>query len=80
MSNALWCDMGDHAFSANDPNKRKFSQTEEVPDPRYEGETKEVTTVMDVCGACFSVRNPFQNPASKAETQADIPVKGTVVE
>lgn len=66
MSTALWCDKGDHAFSAKDPLKQHFSQTQTVTVPTgnnygratYE-ERREVTEELDICGPCWSKANPF---------------------
>lgn len=66
MSTALWCDKGDHAFSAKDPFKQHFSQTQTVTVPTgnsygratYE-ERREVTEELDICGPCWSKANPF---------------------
>lgn len=40
MSGALWCDPGDHAFSANDPDRRRITSED------ANGETMAV----DMCG------------------------------
>lgn len=72
MSTALWCDKGDHAFSAKDPLKQHFSQTQTVTVPTgnnygrttYE-ERREVTEELDICGPCWSRANPFSPDAEK---------------
>lgn len=49
MSKALWCDPGNHAFSARDPYKKHSIIQEEVPDGQY-GEFKLLTEEVDICG------------------------------
>lgn len=76
MSQALWCDKGDHAFSAKDPNKQHFTQTQtiEVPTGNSYGRTtyqarEEVTEELDICGPCWSKANPF-SPDNEKPKQA----------
>ena len=68
MSSALWCDKGEHAFSAKDPEKRHFSQTRQVEvntgnsygTPTYQSR-QEVTEELDICGPCYNASNPFSS-------------------
>ncbi len=46
MSQAIWCDPGDHAFSAKDPDAQQFERRYKDPDS---GDT--ITDVINVCGA-----------------------------
>jgi len=50
MSKALWCDPGQHAFSATDKGKTHFVSQEEIAMPW--GEPKLETIEIDVCGPC----------------------------
>lgn len=59
MSNALWCDAGDHAFSEKDPDKRHFTETREV-------DGKPVTEVIDWCGEHAKSFLNATNPSTKA--------------
>jgi hypothetical protein len=70
MSQALWCDAGEHAFSSNDENRHRFSETKMEKDPEYGGQ-REVTTTVDVCGPCWSTNNPFRQGTEKAEIPQD---------
>jgi hypothetical protein len=45
MSQALWCDPGDHAFSAKDPDAQQFERKYKDPES---GEIR--TDVINVCG------------------------------
>lgn len=47
VSQALWCDAGEHAFSARDPKRENWQRTMR----NEEGE--EVTVPWDVCGECL---------------------------
>lgn len=66
MSQSLWCDKGDHAFSAKDENRQHFTQTQTVKFPTgnsygrttYE-DRKEVTEELDICGPCWQTGSPF---------------------
>jgi hypothetical protein len=44
MSKALWCDAGEHAFSARDPRREHWQRTV------FDGEGGEVQIPWDVCG------------------------------
>lgn len=59
MSNALWCDAGEHAFSDKDPEKRHFTETREV-------DGKPVTEVIDWCGVHAKTFLNASNQAPKA--------------
>lgn len=73
MSVAMWCDTGQHAYSANDENAMHFSQTKRVPgsrDSRGNGyDYREITVALDICGACYAKQNPFQ-AANEKDTPA----------
>lgn len=71
MSEAIWCDMGDHAFSANDPERHRLSESKMVDSPDSYNGKKEVTTIVDVCGPCWRTRNPFQEPATPSAIPED---------
>lgn len=43
MSQALWCDTGDHPFSAKKPGRKRYTQTS-----IENGE--EISEILDVCG------------------------------
>lgn len=66
MSQSLWCDKGDHAFSSKDEDKQHFSQTQTVKFPTgnsygrttYE-DRREVTEELDICGPCWKTGSPF---------------------
>lgn len=56
MSSALWCDRGEHAFSARDIKRTRITQTTVDPDSG-----QEVNVPMDICGPCsdnFTLRKP----------------------
>jgi hypothetical protein len=60
MSQALWCDKGEHAFSGKDPDKQHFVNTHEVQVPTGNSfgratyqERVEVTEEIDICGPCW---------------------------
>lgn len=80
MSVAMWCDTGQHAYSANDENAMHFSQTKRVPgsrDARGNGyDYREITVALDICGVCYAKQNPFQT-ANEKDTPA---LTGTVVD
>jgi hypothetical protein len=66
MSNALWCDKGEHAFSAKDPEKQHFTKTQTVQvltgnsygNPTYQPR-QEITEELDICGPCWKSGNDF---------------------
>jgi hypothetical protein len=70
VSEAKWCDAGDHAFSSNDPKRHRFSETKMEKDPEYGGQ-REVTTTVDVCGPCWDTNNPFRQSAEKTALSTD---------
>jgi hypothetical protein len=49
MSRALWCDPGDHAYSAKDPDQNQFER--KYRDPETQEEKSET---VNVCGAHMS--------------------------
>jgi hypothetical protein len=60
MSNAIWCDKGEHAFSGKDPDKQHFINTHEVQVPTGNSygratyqERVAVTEEIDICGSCW---------------------------
>ena len=60
MSQALWCDKSEHAFSGKDPEKQHFVNTHEVQVPTGNSfgratyqERVEVTEEIDICGPCW---------------------------
>lgn len=75
MSQSLWCDKGDHAFSSKDEDKQHFSQTQTVKFPTgnsygrttYE-DRREVTEELDICGPCWKTGSPFQKEKPAIET------------
>lgn len=60
MSQAIWCDKGDHAFSSKDPERQHFAQTQTVPvqtgntygRPTIQDRVQ-VTEEIDICGPCW---------------------------
>ena len=77
MSSTLWCDIPDpetdykgqtgHPFSAKDPEKRHYEETQmvDVPTGNSYGRTtyqprEEITESLDICGYHMRKRNPFQ--------------------
>ena len=70
MSQALWCDWGNHAFSSNDQERHRLSESKMEKDPEYGGQ-REVTIVVDVCGPCWTNNNPFQANAEKPALPQD---------
>lgn len=67
VSKVLWCDKNEHPFSAKDPQRQHFTQTQTVPvmtgnsygHPTYQ-DRQEVTEELDICGPCWAKQNPFQ--------------------
>jgi hypothetical protein len=79
VSVALWCDKGEHAFSAKDPDKRHFSQTREVDVPTgnsYGATTyqtrQEVTDELDICGPCYLQTDPFKATPKALQPTVDV--------
>lgn len=46
MSEIKWCDVGGHAFSVNDPERKSYADTTRRP---QDGESRER---LDICGPC----------------------------
>ena len=55
MSQALWCDAGEHPFSARDPKAERWDRTMKNDD----GET--ITIPWDVCSDCLQGATPGFN-------------------
>lgn len=66
MSGAIWCDKGEHAFSAKDPDKQHFTKTQSVDvmtgnsygQPTYQPR-QEIVEELDICGPCWKSGNDF---------------------
>lgn len=52
MSAAKWCDMGGHAYSANDDGAQELRVTQQVNNQW--GGAQPSTVVQDICGECAS--------------------------
>lgn len=50
MSQALWCDATDHAFSERDPRRQRISVAEFSEDE--DGNQRQVLVSKDFCGEC----------------------------
>jgi hypothetical protein len=79
MSGVLWCDTGDHPFSAKDPNKQHFVNTHEEAVytgnsygvPTYQQREK-VTEEIDICGMHWGQNNPLKaEPAAIEIAEAE---------
>lgn len=69
LNQALWCDIGDHAFSAKDKRKRSMKLTQ------FDEELgKDVEDIVMCCGPCAST-----NPLIQA-AQPDRPVRASDVQ
>lgn len=87
MSNALWCDKGEHAFSAKDQFKQHFVNTHSEPvltgnsygNPTYQNR-EIVTEEMDICGPCWSKDNPFTTPEPSAIEMAEAEAEQSAAE
>lgn len=69
VSQALWCDQGNHPFSARDPKKEHWDR--EGPNPAYKpGSDRDETIKIpwDVCGNCVGQINA-RMAAIEAEMQ-----------
>lgn len=83
MSQALWCDATDHAFSANDPHRQRLSIATGVVDPDTgeavidpaTGKQKEVLQARDFCGECARAAGLIKAPKGKYD-----PLKTKVLE
>lgn len=79
MSTALWCDKGEHAFSAKDPDKQHFTKTQEVQvetgnsyGTRTYQPRMEITEELDICGPCWKSGNDFAKPKEILPTLDDL--------
>jgi hypothetical protein len=79
MSGCLWCDKGEHSFSAKDPDRQHFTNThtERVPTGNSYGRTTyqdqvEVTEEIDICGPCWKSSGLF------AKNKPEIPAQPTL--
>jgi hypothetical protein len=87
MSNALWCDKGEHAFSAKDMHKQHFVNTHTVQvntgnsygQPTFQ-QREEVTEEMDICGPCWLKDNPFATPEPSAIEAAEAEAEESAAE
>lgn len=87
MSAALWCDKGEHAFSAKDQDRQHFASTHTVPvqtgnsygRPVYQDRV-EVTEEIDICGPCWKsggvfatkeIQTPQQPTLDELENESD---------
>jgi len=61
MSQVLWCDPGNHAFSVTDEQKESYSSTRTVREGTF---VSQVTATIDVCGD--HKINLFQAPVQDA--------------
>lgn len=59
MTQALWCEAGNHPFSEKDEKKRTYSEQIEYGKDDY-GEPRFRTEHFTICGECASIRAPFQ--------------------
>lgn len=50
MSNAKWCDVGSHAYSANERNAQQLSITKQVENQW--GGNQPFTVQQDICATC----------------------------
>jgi hypothetical protein len=76
MSQALWCDQKQHAFSSRDPEKqnytRRVTKHPKDYDPRYANGVI-VEEQFDICGPCATGANLFteEEKAQKQITNGD---------
>lgn len=68
MSRAMWCDVGGHAYSENDPKAEQWKKRRRDPET---GQPQEV--LMDVCGPCVELGG---SPDFNAEERAAIMAGG----
>jgi len=68
MSAAVWCDMGEHAFSARNPGRKRRVETSIDP---VSGE--EITVQMDICGPCAVGETRGSTRTAIMPAQADAP-------
>lgn len=72
MSKALWCDVGNHAFSEKDPDKEHYTKTAKKKlmtgnsygSPVYQ-EQEQATEEIDICGPCVAKQGLFQDQTDK---------------
>lgn len=69
MSNAKWCDHGNHAFSERDMNAQTFTMTKYHQD-RY-GNNTPVSLVKDICGECAGKAGLLELPAAGESGSGD---------
>ena len=73
MSQAIWCDKGDHAFSAKDPGREHYTSTRNVTEG---SRVTQRTVEMDICGRCMSETKFYEVPAIAGQTVQDqVPTK-----
>lgn len=78
VSQALWCDKSDHAFSSKDPERQHFAQTQTVPvatgnsygTPTYQ-DRMQVTEEIDICGPCWKSGGVMAEKAIPASPTLD---------
>lgn len=66
MSAAVWCDRGEHAFSANDRGRKQLAEIS------VDDDGNEQTIRMDICGKCAAT---FKMSAPVAAIPASVPVQ-----
>lgn len=79
VSQALWCDQGNHSFSSRDPKREHWDR--EVPNPSYKpgGDSDEMLKIpWDVCGACVAQINVRMAAIENEMRQAPAPPGGGV--
>lgn len=77
MSQALWCDIGNHAFSAKDPDREHYTQTKKRKQnvgnsygtAVYQDQT-DITDELDVCGPCVARQGLFSGPQDSIPAKA----------
>jgi len=87
MSGVIWCDKGDHPFSAKDKFRQHFVNTHTVDvltgnsygNPTYQPR-QEVTEEMDICGPCWTKDNPFTSPEPSAIEAAEAEAEESAAE
>lgn len=84
MSQAMWCDKGEHAFSAKDPDRQHFTKTAtvEVPTGNSYGratyqQREEITEQLDICGPCWKAGNDF---SKRQPERPEIPPEKATIE
>lgn len=76
MTVAIWCDKGEHPFSAKDPERQHFTKTAKrrYPSGNSYGNTvysevEEVTEEIDICGPCYNGTGVAALVIGKSETE-----------